>query len=83
MSVNSKSVVIILDTSIKNQVTILIVYVYTYNSFIIKIIHQVINVTLTETELFAIKYSIFFLNRQFITWHAKADRGSYFCNYIQ
>jgi len=37
--VNSKSVVIILDTSIKNQVTILIVHVYTYNSFIIKIIH--------------------------------------------
>ena len=25
----------------------------------------------------------FSLNQQFITWRAKADRGSYFCNYIQ
>ena len=24
----------------------------------------------------------FFLNHQFITWHAEADHGSYFCNYI-
>ena len=58
MSVNSKSVVIILDTSIKNQVTILIAYVYTHDSSIIKIIHQAINITLTQAELFAIKYSI-------------------------
>ena len=25
----------------------------------------------------------FFLNQQFITWHAKADHGSYFHNYVQ
>ena len=25
----------------------------------------------------------FFLNQQFITWRMKADRGSYFRNYIQ
>ena len=25
---------------------------------------------------------IFFLYHQFITWHVKADRGSYFRNYI-
>ena len=25
----------------------------------------------------------FFLNQQFITRSAKADRGSYFCNYVQ
>ena len=24
----------------------------------------------------------FFLNQQFITWHMKANHGSYFCNYI-
>ena len=26
--------------------------------------------------------SDFFLNQQFITWHVKADRGSYFRNYV-
>ena len=27
-------------------------------------------------------FESFFLNQQFITWCAKANRGSYFCNYI-
>ena len=29
------------------------------------------------------KNSFFFLNQQFITWSMKADRGSYFHNYVQ
>jgi len=32
---------------------------------------------------FFLFYFILFLNQQFITWRMEADRGSYFCNYIQ
>ena len=35
-----------------------------------------------EKEVLA-AYFFFFLNQQFITRRVKADRGSYFCNYIQ
>jgi len=55
---NSKAVVVVSDTSIKNQVVILIVHVHTYNSLIIKIIHYAINVTLTEAELFTIRCNV-------------------------
>jgi len=39
VSVDSKSVVVVLDASIKNQVTISIAHVYTHNSPVIKTIH--------------------------------------------
>ena len=55
---DSKTAVIVSDTSIKNQVTTSIVHIYTYNSPVIKTIHYTINVTLTEAELFAIRCSI-------------------------
>jgi len=55
---NSKTAVIVLDTSIKNQVATSIVYIHTHNSLVIKTIHHTINVTLTEAELFAIRCGI-------------------------
>jgi len=38
---DSKTAMVILDASIKNQVTTFIVYVHTYNSLVIKMIHYV------------------------------------------
>jgi len=55
---DSRTSVIILDASIKNQVTISIVHIHTYNSLVVKMIHYAVNVTLTEAELFAIRCSI-------------------------
>jgi len=50
--------VIVLDASIKGQVATSITYIHMYNNPIIKTIHYAINITSTEAELFAIKYSI-------------------------
>ena len=52
------SAIIVLDISIKNNVTTLIAHVHSYNSLVIKIIHHVTNVISTEAKLFAIKYRI-------------------------
>ena len=57
-STNPKIAVVVSNASIKNQVTTFIVHVHTYNSSVIKMIHHATNVTLTETELFAIRCSI-------------------------
>ena len=56
-SIDSKSVVV-LDTSIKNQVATLIAHIHTYSSLVIKTIHYVINIMFTEAELFTIKCGI-------------------------
>lgn len=50
--------VVILDASIKNQVTISIAHIHVHNSPIIKMIHQAVNVIFTKTELFAIRCGI-------------------------
>ena len=55
---DSKSVVVVSDASIKNQVTILIAYVHTHDSSVIKTIYHAINITLTEAKLFTIRCSI-------------------------
>jgi len=55
---DSKSVVVVSDASIKNQVTTLIAHVHTHDSFVIKTIYHTINVTLTEAELFTIRCGI-------------------------
>ena len=57
-SVDPKSIVIILDTSIKNQIVISIAYVHIYDSPVLKTIHYTINITTTEAKLFTIKYNI-------------------------
>ena len=53
--IESKTDIIVSDTSIKNQVTIFIVYIYVYNLSIIKTIHHAINIISTEAELFTIR----------------------------
>ena len=58
LSADPKSVVIISDASIKNQIATSIVHVHIHDSLVFKTIHHAINVTTTETELFAIKCNI-------------------------
>jgi len=57
-SANSKIVVVVSDTSIKNHIAISIAHVHSFTNPIIKILHYVINITTTEAKLFAIKCSI-------------------------
>ena len=57
-SADSQSAIIVLDTSIKNQVGTSIAYIHIHNNPVIKIIHHTINIITTEAELFAIRYSI-------------------------
>ena len=57
-SLDFRIFVIVLDTSIKNQVTILIAYIYTHNSLVVKTIYHAINITLMEAKLFTVRCSI-------------------------
>jgi len=57
-STDSKTVVVVSDTSIKNQVATSIAHIHTHNGPVIKMIYYAINVTLTKAELFVIRYSI-------------------------
>ena len=57
-STDSKTVVVISDASIKNHVTISIAHVPSFINPIIKILHQMINITIIEAELFAIRCGI-------------------------
>ena len=50
--------IIALDTSIKNNVAILISHIHVYNRPIIKTIHHVVHVISTEVELFTIRCGI-------------------------
>ena len=50
--------IIIADTSIWNNVAILISLIHLHNSLVIKTIYQAINITSTEAKLFAIRYGI-------------------------
>jgi len=58
MSTDFKIVVIVSDTSIKNQVATSIAYVHIHNNPIVKTLYYVINITSTEAELFVIRYGI-------------------------
>jgi len=51
-------VVIILDTGIKNNIAISIAYVYSFNNLLKKMLHHTIDITLTETKLFALRCGI-------------------------
>ena len=51
-------VIVILDTNIKNNVAISIAYIHSYSNSVKKILYQAINVTTTETKLFAIRCGI-------------------------
>jgi len=50
--------IVVLDVSIKNNITTSIVYIHTHSSPVIKIIYHAINVTSTEVEIFALQCSI-------------------------
>ena len=55
---NPQSAVVVLDTSIKNQVAISIFHIHSHNNPVIKIIHHVVRVISTEAEIFAIRCGI-------------------------
>ena len=57
-SQNTKIIVIISDTSIKNNITTFIAYIHPRPNTIAKTIYQAINVILTEAKLFAIRCKI-------------------------
>jgi len=50
--------IVVMDTSIKNNIATSILHTYTYNNSITKTLYHVIYVTSTEAELFAIRCSI-------------------------
>ena len=52
------AVIVVVDASIKNYVTILITYVHVYDCLVIKTVYHAVNITTTEAELFAIRCSI-------------------------
>ena len=49
---------VVSDASIKNHVAISIAHIHIYNKQVIKMIHQAVNVTSTEAELFTIRCGI-------------------------
>ena len=57
-SFNPSSVIVVSDASIKNHVTMLISHIHFFNKPVVKTIHRVVNVTMTEAKLFAIQCSI-------------------------
>ena len=57
-SLDSTIILIVSDTNIRNQVTTSILHIHIHNRPVIKTLHHTVNVTSTEAELFAIRYSI-------------------------
>jgi len=62
---NSQSVIVVTDTSIKNQVATSISHIHSHDRLIIKILHHAVNVMTTEAKLFAIRYDINLLYANF------------------
>lgn len=58
VSFNFNSVIIVSDTSIKNNITISIAHIYLHLNSIKKTLHHAVGITSTKAELFAIRYSI-------------------------
>ena len=55
---NPSTVIVVSDTGIKNNVTMSIAHVYSFNNPLKKTLHHAINITSTEAELFAIRCRI-------------------------
>jgi len=51
MSVDPKTTIVVLDTSIKNQVTTSIAYIHIHDTPVVKMIHHTVNITFTEAKL--------------------------------
>jgi len=58
LSTNPHLIMVISDTSIKNNVTTSISHIHVHNSLVIKMIHHAVNIMFTEAELFVIRYGI-------------------------
>ena len=58
VSLDPHSVVVVLDTSIKNHVATFISHIHLHNSLVIKTIHHAVNISSTEAELFVIRHGI-------------------------
>ena len=54
LSSDPHTTIVILGASIKNSIATSIAYVHIYNSPVIKTIHHAVNITSTETEIFAL-----------------------------
>ena len=52
------TVVVVSDTSIKNNIAMLITHIHSFNSSLKKTLYHTINITTMEAELFAIRYRI-------------------------
>jgi len=57
-SMEHSTVIIVLGTSIKNDVTTSIAYIHLFNNLLKKILHYVIINTLTEAKLFVFRYRL-------------------------
>jgi len=55
---NSKTVIVISDTSIKNNVATSVLHIYSGSIILAKTIHYTINITSTKVESFTVKCSI-------------------------
>ena len=55
---NLRTIVVISDMSIKNNVISSISHIHSFSNPLKKTIHHIVNITPTETELFTIRYSI-------------------------
>jgi len=53
-SLNTYSSIVVSDASIKNHIAVFILHTHSHNKPVIKTIHRAVNVTTTETKLFAI-----------------------------
>ena len=58
ISLESNTVIIVLDASIKNNIAISITHIHSLSSPIKKILHHTINITSIETKLFAIRCKV-------------------------
>ena len=57
-SLDSLSVVVVIDASIKNQIATSILHIHSHDNSVIKTIYHIVNVASTEAELFTIRCSI-------------------------
>ena len=52
------TIVVVSDTSIKNNIATFIAHVYSFNNILKKMLHHTINIMTMKVELFAIRYGI-------------------------
>lgn len=57
-STSSSTALMITDTSVKNNVTSSIAHIHVRNKPIVKVLHNTVNITLSEAEFFALKCGI-------------------------